>query len=137
MDDIIYKNLDKLTNKALKKNEIAVAAVIVKNNKIISKAYNRRMHECDVTSHAEISAIRKAEKKLKDWRLDGCSMYVTLEPCSMCKEVIKESRLDNCWYIIERDNIDNLYKKNNVCYWQTSDNNLFKKKLKNSLKKLR
>lgn len=137
MDEKITKTLDKLTDKALKNNEIAVAAIVVKNGKIISRAYNKRMCNRDVTAHAEILAIRKAEKKLKDWRLDGCELYVTLEPCSMCKEVIAESRIERCLFAVKRDDKINNIKKSTVCYWQTNENILFQKKLQKSLKKLR
>ncbi len=137
MNDKIINKLINLSNKSLKKNEIAVAAVIVKNNKIISSAYNKRMHNNDVTAHAEIIAIKKAEKKLKDWRLNGYEMYVTLKPCKMCEEVIKASRLDACYYFIDKSEESKEYSKTTVCYKQTKYNekllNLFQK----SFKKLR
>lgn len=66
------------------KDEIPVGAVIVKDENIIAAASNRKETENDVTSHAEILVIREAEKKLKNWRLKDCDMYVTLEPCPMC-----------------------------------------------------
>lgn len=133
----INKEIKKLVIKAFKKNEIAVAAIIVKNNQIISKAYNMRMARKDVTAHAEILAIKKAEKKIGDWRLNGCEMYVTLKPCKMCEEVIKESRLDKCWYFVEKPIKEKNEKINNICYKQTSDYLFFKNMLQNSLKNLR
>lgn len=78
---------------AYKKLEVPVGAVIVKNGKIISKAYNKKEYKNDTTNHAEIIAIRKASKKLKSWRLSDCEMYVTLEPCSMCAGALIQSRI--------------------------------------------
>lgn len=88
--------------KAFKKNEIPVGAIIVKNNKIIAKCHNDRQKKNNVLGHAEIKAVLKAEKKLKDWRLNGCDMYVTLEPCEMCSIIIKESRIDNVYFLIKQ-----------------------------------
>ena len=88
-----------------------LGAVIVFNNKIIAKAFNNRNRKIDVTNHAEIIAIRKAARKLGDWRLSECDLYVTLEPCDMCKEVIRESRLKNVYYLIKKnENKKGFYK---------------------------
>ncbi len=75
------------------KGEAAVGAVIVKDGKIIARGHNRKEATLDVTSHAEIEAMRKAASKLGTWRLDGCDMYVTLEPCPMCAGAIIQSRI--------------------------------------------
>ena len=131
MNEKIYETLIKLLEKANKKNEIAVAAVIVKNNKIISSAYNIRNKSHDVTAHAEILAIRKAEKKLKDWRLNGCDLYVTLKPCSMCESIIKEARIDNCYYLCNKLPSKKEYDKTKVCYKQTN----YEKEILNLLQK--
>lgn len=111
MLDKIEKVLLKDIKKAQKQKEVPVAAVIVFNKKIISHAYNQRVRKKDATAHAEILAIKKAAKKIKDWRLNECELYVTLEPCSMCKEIIKESRLKNVYYYISRDNKKKGYSK--------------------------
>ena len=103
MDDKIVKVLMNDLKKASRKKEIPIAAVIVFNNKIISHAHNGRIGKKDVTAHAEVLAIKKAARKLKDWRLTGCDLYVTLEPCRMCNEIIKESRLSNVFYYVERN----------------------------------
>jgi tRNA(Arg) A34 adenosine deaminase TadA len=63
-----------------------------------------RLNTPDVTNHAEIMAIREAEKTINDWRLNGCDLYVSLEPCDMCIEVIKAARVDNVYYLLEKDN---------------------------------
>ncbi len=84
----------KEASKSYKKEEIPVGAVIVKDNKIIAKAHNLKETKHDCTNHAEILAIKKACKKLNSWRLTGCTMYVTLEPCSMCTGALILSRID-------------------------------------------
>lgn len=90
--------------KAYKKGEIPVGAVIVKNDKVIAKAHNNRQFNHNVLGHAEINCILKAEKKIKDWRLNECDMYVTLEPCEMCNMFIKESRIKNVYYLMNKSN---------------------------------
>ena len=89
--------------KAYKNNEIPVGAVIIHKNKIIAKAKNNRQKKHNVLGHAEINCIIKAEKRLKDWRLDECEMYVTLEPCEMCYQIIKESRIKKVKYLLSKN----------------------------------
>ena len=83
----------KEAKKAKKLNEVPIGCVIVKGDKIIGRGYNRRMKDKNTLSHAELNAIKKASKKLKDWRLDDCEMYVTTEPCQMCSGAIVQSRI--------------------------------------------
>lgn len=83
----------KEAKKAYFKNEVPVGAIIVKDNKVISKAHNLRETKNSSLAHAEIIAIQKACKKLNSWRLDNCIMYVTLEPCMMCSGAIVQSRI--------------------------------------------
>jgi tRNA(adenine34) deaminase len=78
--------------------DIPVGAVIVKDGEIISKAFNTREKDNDITSHAEILAIRQAEKILGNWRLDGCELYVTLEPCPMCGWAIIQARIKTVYF---------------------------------------
>lgn len=79
--------------KAEKLNEVPIGCVIVYEGKIIARGYNRRRIDMNTLSHAELNAIRKASKKLGDWRLDDCEMYITLEPCQMCAGAIVQSRI--------------------------------------------
>ncbi len=79
--------------RALLINEVPVGAVIVKDGEIVSSAHNLRETLRDPLAHAEILAIKKASEKLADWRLSGCEMYVTLEPCPMCAGAIVQSRI--------------------------------------------
>lgn len=107
--DLLLKNAEK----AFKKGEIPVSAVILdQSGKIISYSNNDRQRKCNVLGHAEINAILKAEKKIRDWRLDGYSMIVTLEPCNMCSVIIKESRLDKVYYFLPKKNDDNSWEIN-------------------------
>ena len=78
--------------------EISVGAIISKDGEIIAEAYNRKEQDNDVTAHAEILAIREAGQKLGSWRLEGCDLYVTLEPCPMCAWAIINSRLSNVYF---------------------------------------
>ena len=87
----------KEAQKAYDKKEIPVGAVIVKDNKIIARAHNVKEEKNDTTKHAEIIAIQKASKKLNAWRLTGCEMYVTLEPCSMCAGALIQSRISKVY----------------------------------------
>lgn len=106
----------KEANKAYKKGEIPVGAVIVKNGKIISKAHNMKEKKYISTYHAEILAINKACKKLKNWRLNDCELYVTVEPCMMCCGAILQSRLSTIIYGTKNDNFgySHILEKNNV-----------------------
>ena len=83
----------KEAKKAARIGEVPIGCVIVYKNKIIGKGYNRRMKDKNTLSHAELNAIKKASKKLKDWRLDDCEMYVTNEPCQMCAGAIVQARI--------------------------------------------
>jgi len=88
--------LDLLKN--IPANEIPVGAVIFKDGEIVASAYNLKETLNDVTAHAEILAIREAEKKLKNWRLEGCELYVNLEPCPMCATAIINSRISAVYF---------------------------------------
>ena len=112
MEEKYINELIKKRKKALKKSEVPIAALIIdENGKIISKAYNTRNIKQQTINHAEILAITKANKKLKSWRLNKCTLYVTIEPCDMCKSVIKESRIQNVYYLLPRLPEKNQYNK--------------------------
>lgn len=84
--------------KARRKDEVPIGAVIVLNGKVIAKAYNQTEKRQDATCHAEVSAIKKASKKLKSWRLDGAEIYVTVEPCAMCAGAIANARIKKVYF---------------------------------------
>lgn len=103
-------------------DEVPVGAVIVKDNKIISKGYNKIETTNDSTNHAEIIAIKKASKKINNWRLNECELYVTLEPCDMCKGAIQNSRIKNVYYLISKENkynIKTIFEK--MCFKEYND----------------
>lgn len=84
--------------KAAKRREAPIGAVIVKGGRIISRGHNRRETGHNAAAHAEVEAITRACRRLRGWRLSGCTMYVTLEPCPMCAGAIINSRLDRVVY---------------------------------------
>lgn len=98
----------KEAKKAYKKLEVPIGAVIVKDGKVIARGHNQKEEKADTTMHAEIIAIKKASKKLGAWRLNGCEMYVTLEPCPMCAGAIVNARLDKIY-------IGAMDEKNGAC----------------------
>ena len=102
-DEYYMKLALKQAKKAFKYEEVPVGAIIVKNNKIISQAHNRKEKNMDVTKHAEIIAISNACKKVKNWRLDDCSLYVTMEPCMMCTGAINQARIKKIIYGIRNE----------------------------------
>lgn len=112
-----YMNIAlKEATKAFKKGEIPIGAVVVKNGKIISKAHNIKESKKLSTAHAEIIAINKACKKLKNWRLNDCELYVTVEPCMMCCGAIIQSRISTVIYGTENTNYgySTVLEENNV-----------------------
>lgn len=115
MDEYYMKIALKEAKKAYKKCDVPVGAIVVKNNKIISKAYNKKENKGNAILHAEIIAINKACKKLKTWHLEDCTLYTTLEPCPMCIGAIIQSRINNICYSASNNNYSemNLLKKYN------------------------
>ena len=91
----------KFASEAYKMNEVPVGTVIVKDGKVISYAFNKKECNKSVLEHAELIAIRQAEKVLDNWRLDGCDLYVTLDPCPMCASAIKQARISNVFSALQ------------------------------------
>ena len=117
-DDYYMELAIKEAYKSKQLNEIPVGAIIVdRDGKIISKAHNNKENTNISIAHAEINAIIKANKKNKNWRLNNCIMYVTLEPCEMCKRVIEESRIQKVVYSSKNYN----YKEFQCCYVKISN----------------
>ena len=92
-DEKFMKEAIKQSKKAYALGEVPIGCVIVYEGKIIARAYNRRITDKSALSHAEILAIKKASKVIEDWRLEGCTLYVTLEPCQMCAGAIVQARI--------------------------------------------
>ena len=141
MNEKYMKMAIKEAKKALLKNEMPVGAVIVYENKIISRGHNMRETNKDSTLHAEIVAIRKACKKIGDWRLNKCLMYVTMEPCLMCMGALIESRIDKIVCGIRntkfRKTNDEIIKKYNINIEYGIFNNEIKKDLQKFFKYIR
>lgn len=93
-DEKYMKEALRQAKKAYALREVPIGCVIVCEDKIIARGYNRRNTDRNTISHAEMNAIRRASKKLGDWRLEGCTIYITLEPCQMCAGAIVQSRID-------------------------------------------
>ena len=92
-DEKYMKAAIRQARKAYALDEVPIGCVIVQDDKIIARGYNRRNTEGNTLAHAELTAIRKASRKTGDWRLEDCTMYVTLEPCQMCAGAIVQSRM--------------------------------------------
>ena len=123
MKEKYFDLLITLARKAAKHNEVPISAIIVKNDKLVAKAYNKRVKKHDVLNHAEVMVIKKASKKLKDWRLFDCELYVTLKPCSICEAIIKQSRIKNVYYLLEKPENKKEYSKTkftktNLCMYE-------------------
>lgn len=98
----------KEAEKSIKTDDVPVGAVIVENGIVIAKAHNTKEKKNIVTRHAEINAVEKACKKKKNWYLNNCELYVTLEPCKMCMGAIEQARIKTVIYAAPRDKNDNL-----------------------------
>ncbi len=96
LDEKFMKEALKQAKKAYDKGEVPIGCVITYEGKIIGRGYNRRNTDKTTLAHAEISAIKKATAKMGDWRLEDCTLYVTLEPCPMCAGAIVQSRMKRC-----------------------------------------
>ena len=92
-DESYMKEAMKQAMKAYRLGEVPIGCVIVREGKIIARGYNRRNTDKNSLAHAEITAIRRASKLAGDWRLEDCSLYVTLEPCQMCAGAIIQARI--------------------------------------------
>ena len=135
-NEIIIKEFNKLIKKAIKNDESPVAAIIVNNGKIIAKAYNKRNKSHLTIDHAEIIAISKTNRVLKDWRTNKCTLFVTMEPCEMCKSVIKESRIEKVVYLLERNVNKKQYDRTEFSKLLSDDPNInnFIENYKNNVK---
>ena len=92
-DERFMKEAIRQARKAYAIGEVPIGCVIVYEGRVIARGYNRRTIDKNTLAHAELTAIRKASRKLDDWRLEGCTMYVTLEPCQMCSGAIIQARI--------------------------------------------
>lgn len=105
---IIENILLEEAKKSLLTDDVPIGALIIENDKIISIGHNTREKKKMITGHAEINAVEKACQKKKTWHLDNCELYVTLEPCPMCLEVIKQARIKKVYYYAKQEKHANL-----------------------------
>ena len=96
LDERFMREAMRQAKKAQAIDEVPIGCVIVREGKIIARGYNRRNRDVNTVSHAETNAIRKACKRLGDWRLEDCTIYITLEPCPMCAGAIVQARIKRC-----------------------------------------
>ena len=125
MENKYFEKLLMLATKAAKKNEVPVSALLILNDKIIATAYNTRHQKNNILNHAEILVIKKAAKKLKTWHLTECNLYVTLKPCPMCEALIKQSRIKNVYYLLDKLDYKKEYNKVNIV---KANNSMYEKK---------
>lgn len=103
--------------------DVPIGALLLKNNEIIAMAHNTRQRDHNILGHAEVNVILEASKQLKTWNLSGCSLFVTLKPCSMCNEIIKQSRIDEVYYLLDKLEEKKEYFKTN--FQKISDKSSF------------
>jgi tRNA(adenine34) deaminase len=113
MNELYVKKMNELMTKSKDIGCIPVAAIVVKDDKIIGSGYNRKNSTNVITDHAEIIAINEACQYLGDWRLDECDLYVTLYPCLMCLGAVKEARIKNVYYLLDKVK-NGIVNKNNL-----------------------
>ena len=130
------KVIKKLANYADKIDEIPIGAVIIKDNEIIAGAFNSMENEQSSLAHAEMKVIRIAQKKLKNWRLDGCELYVTLEPCLMCSGAIHFSRIKRVTFLLSSNDYSLNDLPLNIELINLDDQN-YKKQLQSFFKRAR
>ena len=118
----------KLAHKSLKSGDIPVGAIVVKNNRIIGKGYNTREKDKNILGHAEINAIKNAIKAENTWKLSDCDIYVTLKPCNMCLEIIKQARIKNIYYLLDKLDYKKEFNKTNI--HNINNNNIEKEYMK-------
>ena len=134
----LYKECITLAKKSVKFGDIPVGAIIVKDGIIIGKGYNTREKDYNILGHAEINAIINASKKINNWNLSDSEMYVTLKPCSMCMEIIKQSRIKNVNYLLDKpDHKKEFYKTKFKKIDENDYNDEYLKILQYFFKKLR
>lgn len=117
--------------KASLKGEIPIGAVIVKNDQIIARAHNLKETLACATKHAEILAIEKASEKMKNWRLNECDMYVTMEPCIMCCGALLQARINKVYYILDNNKFGGTSNVNLILENEQNNHQVYIEKINN------
>ena len=121
----------KEAQKAYDIGEVPVGAIIIKDDRIIAAAHNTKERDKNPLRHAELIAIEKACKEIGNWRLDGCKLIVTLQPCPMCASAIKQARIDEVEYFVKIDNLEVRKTVNKILKKTDNNKKLLCKKRKN------
>ena len=137
MNSIYFDEAIKESSKCKKYDDVPVGAIIVRNGKIIAKSHNTRTKSNKIIAHAEINAIIKANRKIKNYFLYDCDLYVTLEPCSMCRRVINNSRIRNVYYLMKKDESKKEYEKTTYQQVDSARLGIYSKIMKKFFDKLR
>ncbi len=114
MPEKYFQILIKLAEQAYEHDEVPISAILVKDDKIIAKAYNTKESTHNVTNHAEMLVIKKASGKLKTWHLEDCDIYVTLKPCPMCESALKQAHIRNVYYLLDKLDYKKEYTKTKI-----------------------
>ena len=138
MNNNYLEKLIELASKSLETDDVPIGAIIVKNDNIIAEGVNTRQKDQNILGHAEINAILQAQKTINNWNLSDCDLYVTLKPCSMCMEIIKQSRLKTVYYLLDKPSYKKEFYKTEM---KEIDNleikEMYAKKLSEFFKKMR
>ena len=138
MNSEYFNILINLCDKSIEFHDIPIGAIIVLNDKIIGYGYNTRERDTNILGHAEINAILDAQRKINNWNLSGSTMYVTLKPCSMCTEIIRQSRISDVFYLLDKpDNKKEFYKTSFKKIDSCENEEIIEYKLGNFFKNLR
>ena len=138
MESKYLKTLFELCDKSLKTDDIPIGAIIIYKDKVIGTGYNTRERDENIFGHAEVNAILEAQKILGNWNLSGSVMYVTLKPCRMCSEIIKQSRISEVYYLLDKPETKKEYYKTEFNKINDEINELdYEMKLSDFFKKLR
>ena len=139
-DIAFMKEALSLAIEAEQNQEVPVGAVIVKDNKVIGKGRNKIIFDQDISSHAEIVAIRDASKNISNYRLNNCKMFVTLEPCHMCAKAIVDARIDSVIFAASEPksgslfSVDNFFERISLNHSVTFEMGLLEKESSDLLK---
>ena len=134
----IWKFCIKEATKSLITDDVPVGAILVDNNgKIVAKGHNTKEKENSVLGHAEINCIKKFNKKYKSWNLSGYTMYITLEPCSMCMEFIKQSRISNVYFLLKKPEYKREFFKTKILKYDSLYEQMYRLILSDFFKKKR
>ncbi len=136
IDDYLDKLLD-LALIAKNNDDIPISAMVIEGQKIIGYGYNTREKEKNILGHAEINAIIMATQKKENWNLQGTTMIVTLKPCSMCMEIIKQTRIDKVYYLLDKLDNKKEYNKTDFLKLNSSKEKKYKILLSDFFSKLR